>query len=259
MKYIFCIFIFCVFFIAAYQPLKAANSLKLGTFTPPIANLPLQPNAECTDKLAEDVINRYGRIGGILTEETANRQLLQCDIFRYLVGCTNSSWACTGPCMYIPGGPSMAQIEAYPGVRDQVTQFHAYSSELFAPHYIYTKAVGRFDLRMGFGLSTEGEKEMYDTLASMTCQERVDQIHGHLGTPLYFYPEKKQHLTISIPNYSETIIEADPDGTFLKDGKQYGSLHYETKALISDPPIKGITVPKTQLLQTLNELAGTLQ
>ena len=237
----------------------AQNSIKLKFFSPRVQSPPTSSNAECTNDLAEQVIQRYEDAGLLATEENASRGLLACDVYRYLNGCTGASDNCTRPCIYIINGPSAEEILAAPGVEDNINDFHAMTTTLFRKYWIYAKGIGRFDLRNGFGLTDEGKSEAQATLGSMTCAERSSALSHHIETPLYFYPQIETKLSITIPNYKTTEIISHPDGTFTHEDQKYSAFYYDLSSSSFTKPSSGKIIDGFKLSSELSDIVRQLQ
>lgn len=243
---------------AKFHRLIAQNSLQLGSFTP-LAVPPTVINAECVDSYAEEVIQRYTAAGEIDREQEGEKQLLSCDIYRYLRGCRSNSAICTQPCMYIKNEITPEQIAKYPGVKENFDSFYQISSKLFPRYYIYTKGVGRVGLRMGFGLSDEGKKELDTTLSSLSCVELLDQIHEHLDTPLYFYPAQHMSLELTLPDHQSISIDANPSGVVTIKNQQYNSVSYDVPKVRINQPDNGFLAVGNKMELTLETIAFQLQ
>ncbi|MBI2616726.1 hypothetical protein HYW55_01170 [Candidatus Gottesmanbacteria bacterium] len=230
------IFITVITFIIGITFIKefalAQKSLQFSSFTPEVTVPPGGNNAECRIALAEETINRYKAKNLTDYLDTTSISLLSCDIYRYIRGCTSSTDEdCTSPCIYIKNGPTAEQIQSYPGVRENVDYFHTAGTTIYPPSYLYTKAVGRFDLRNGFGLTEAGKQEAMATLLAMTCAERAQELTHHVSTPLYFYPLQKRELSVTLPDATSYTLNVSPDGIFTHQGKTYSSLSYELRGI----------------------------
>ncbi len=247
----------------AIAPIYAQNSLKYSTFIPSInpsyAPLPNRTNVLCTNAWAEYNINKWSP-QALAHWEKVWYSLAACDVYRYMKGCTNQNdESCTKPCSYIINGPSAEQIQNYPGVKDNLAEFLDMSDSLFRKFWIYAKAITRFDLRNGFGLNEEGKQDMFQTLSSMTCAERSEEIGHHIGTPLYFYPERTMQLKVILPNGATANIKAFPDGTFSTDGKRYSSLSYEINTRNFNRPARGSVIDGKNLKRELERVVYKLK
>lgn len=251
-----------LFLFWSLTPSFAQNSIKFGIFVPPSVSEtppPKTKNAECTEQWAEQTINNYKSKGVLQTLENASYGLLACDVYRYLKNCTNQNDEnCTRPCIYIVNGPSAQQIQNYPGVKDNLNYFYGLSDELFRKYWLYTKAIGRFDLRNGFGLTQGGKDESAATLRAMTCGERAQEINHHIGTPLYFYTKNQTNLTVSLPNRKPFKLLSFPDGTFLLNNQFYSSLAYDLPNTEYTPPKKGRVIDGSHVENELTTIAAEL-
>lgn len=244
------------------QAIFAQGTLQFGTFTPQVTLPPEGLNAECSIDAAEKLISNYKNKGLSKTLENASQGLLSCDIYRYVKGCTNpNSEDCTKPCIYIVNGASAEQIQKYPGVSENVADFHAMSSLMYPSSYLYTKMVGRFDIRNGFGLTQDGKEEAKTTLLAMTCAERTAELGHHLGTPLYFYPTKTQEMILTLPHTSSFKLVGNPTGIFSHQGKQYSSLSFELSGVSASfsPKSSGKLLDGENLEDNLEKVAQELQ
>lgn len=237
---------------------RVQSSLQLGSFIP-LAQVPSEVNAECVDAYAQGVIENYISAGQLDREQEGERQLLSCDIYRYLRGCKSNSEECTRPCMYIKDVITPEQIAEYPGVKENFDAFHQISSKLFQPYHIYTKAVGRVGLRMGFGLTNEGKQELDTTLSSLSCVERLKQIHEHLDTPLYFYPAEPMQLQIQIPNHQTVSVTANAYSQLTIENNLYSSIEYGINFAPMQRPNNEFIINGLQLKADLEKIADQLQ
>ncbi|MBI4067139.1 hypothetical protein HY407_02055 [Candidatus Gottesmanbacteria bacterium] len=259
-KLLFTTAIFLIFWLALIDHSFAQKSIKFGQFTPTSSASPPPAgnNIECTIGLAEEVITRYRNANLLTAMENSQRQFLACDVYTYIGGCNGPSFVeCSKGC-YSYRGSQAQSVLTNPQVAPQISDFYDINSTLFQSYWIYTKAVGRFGLRNGFGLTTAGKDEMAATLQAMTCAERVGQLEHHIETPLYFYPLEKTALDVTLPDQSTVHLEALPDGTFNIQNQTYSSLAYNLKKTTYTPPEKGRIIDGSNLKQELQKIADEL-
>lgn len=236
------------------------KTLQFSTFTPEVVVPPTGANSECTQAAAEGWIARYRNAGISQVLENASVALLSCDIYRYERGCTDATNEdCTRPCVYIKNGPTAEQIQSYPGVSENIADFHTQSSTMYPDSYLYTKAVGRFDLRNGFGLTTKGKQESFATLSAMTCAERNGHLTHHISTPLYFYPEKTSELSVKLPDATVYKIISYPQGYFTYNTQNYSSLSYDISSVVPQASREHKIISQKTLQLDLGNIADELK
>lgn len=116
-------------------------------------------------------------------------------------------------------------------IEAQVWEFNdKVSRKLYNPAWLYTKGIVRLSVSQGFGL--DKKDELYSTLSPLSCEEKTQRIASYLESPLFFYPEKSQKITLSLPQsivspHEKNVQTVDQKKTFQFTVDTSGKIRFE--------------------------------